>query len=75
MLLATTMNGGAIPRDHGYPLRAIVPGFVGARSVKWLDRGGVVENQVEGMHQTGIAYKQIGYARMVCRNVYGSNIC
>lgn len=23
-------------RDHGYPIRAIVPGYVGARNVKWL---------------------------------------
>ncbi len=30
------MNGKDIPRDHGYPLRAIVPGIVGARNIKWL---------------------------------------
>lgn len=59
VLLATSMNGGPIPRDHGYPLRAIVPGFVGARSVKWLDKVVVMKNEVKGMHQTGIAYKQI----------------
>ena len=37
-LLAYKMNGEEIPRDHGYPLRAIVPGTVGARNVKWLTR-------------------------------------
>ena len=37
-LLAYEMNGGEIPRDHGYPVRAIVPGIVGARNVKWLGR-------------------------------------
>ena len=35
-LLAYEMNGAALPALHGAPLRAIVPGYVGARSVKWL---------------------------------------
>lgn len=30
------MNGQPIPRDHGFPVRVIVPGVVGARNVKWL---------------------------------------
>ncbi|PAA63524.1 hypothetical protein BOX15_Mlig024834g1, partial [Macrostomum lignano] len=38
LLLAYEMNGEAIPADHGYPLRVIVPGAIGARSVKWLCR-------------------------------------
>lgn len=38
VLLAFKMNGRALPPDHGFPLRAIVPGHVAARSVKWLDR-------------------------------------
>lgn len=38
VLLVHTMNGKPLPRDHGYPLRAIVPGHVAARSVKWLRR-------------------------------------
>lgn len=36
VLLAFEMNGEPIPRDHGFPLRVIVPGSVGARNVKWL---------------------------------------
>jgi DMSO/TMAO reductase YedYZ molybdopterin-dependent catalytic subunit len=37
-LLAYTLNGEDLPRDHGYPLRALVPGWVGSASVKWLGR-------------------------------------
>lgn len=38
VILAYEMNGVPLPRDHGYPLRVIVPGVVGARNVKWLGR-------------------------------------
>ncbi|KAL1970035.1 hypothetical protein VTN77DRAFT_6440 [Rasamsonia byssochlamydoides] len=38
VILAYEMNGQPIPRDHGFPVRAIVPGHVAARSVKWLRR-------------------------------------
>jgi sulfite oxidase len=38
VLLATELNGGPLPPDHGFPLRAVVPGWIGARSVKWLGR-------------------------------------
>lgn len=35
-MLADTMNNKPLPDEHGGPLRVIVPGFIGARSVKWL---------------------------------------
>jgi sulfite oxidase len=38
VLLATGLNGGVIPPQHGFPVRAVVPGWIGARSVKWLGR-------------------------------------
>ncbi|KAH8890407.1 hypothetical protein GQ53DRAFT_747460 [Thozetella sp. PMI_491] len=38
VLLAFGMNGKPLPRDHGFPLRAVVPGHVAARSVKWLSK-------------------------------------
>ena len=37
-LLAYALNGEALPKDHGYPLRALVPGWVGSSSIKWLSR-------------------------------------
>jgi DMSO/TMAO reductase YedYZ molybdopterin-dependent catalytic subunit len=37
-LLADTMNGEALPELHGAPLRAIVPGWFGMASTKWLTR-------------------------------------
>ncbi len=37
-ILAYEMNGELLPRDHGFPLRAIVPGWVGSSQIKWLGR-------------------------------------
>ena len=38
VMLVYKMNGEEIPYDHGYPLRVIVPGTVGARQVKWVNK-------------------------------------
>lgn len=32
------MNGQTLEPNHGFPVRVVVPGIAGARSVKWLDR-------------------------------------
>jgi DMSO/TMAO reductase YedYZ molybdopterin-dependent catalytic subunit len=36
VLVAWGMNGEPLPRDHGFPARLIVPGWVGIASIKWL---------------------------------------
>ncbi len=36
--LATAMNGAPLPRDHGAPLRLLVPGWYGCACIKWVDR-------------------------------------
>jgi sulfite oxidase len=37
VLLAWQMNGQQLPRVHGGPVRIVVPGYIGARSVKWVN--------------------------------------
>ncbi|KAL1539842.1 sulfite oxidase [Salvia divinorum] len=48
VLLAYEMNGETLNRDHGYPLRVIVPGVIGARSVKWLDSINIIVEECQG---------------------------
>ena len=38
VLLAWAMNGEPLAPVHGAPLRVVVPGYIGARSIKWLER-------------------------------------
>ena len=37
-LLAYAFNGEPVPVDHGFPVRAIVPGWVGINNIKWVGR-------------------------------------
>ncbi|XP_057983546.1 sulfite oxidase isoform X2 [Malania oleifera] len=48
VLLAYEMNGKLLNRDHGYPLRVVVPGVIGARSVKWLDCVNIIAEECQG---------------------------
>jgi sulfite oxidase len=38
VLLAFKMNDRPLPRDHGFPVRVVVPGTVAARCVKWVNK-------------------------------------
>jgi len=47
-LLALRMNGAPLTIEHGFPARAMVPGWLGAASVKWLVEVRVLEREFEG---------------------------
>ena len=51
-LLAWEMNGRSLPDRHGYPLRAIVPGYFGEKHVKWLTRIELTGADVKGFYET-----------------------
>ncbi|MDG6103196.1 sulfite oxidase [Dactylosporangium aurantiacum] len=38
VLLAYEMNGEPLPPDHGFPVRVVVPGWIGIAAIKWLGR-------------------------------------
>ncbi len=52
VLLAFQMNGESLSAEHGFPLRAIVPGWYGMASVKWLSRIIATPNRFDGYYQT-----------------------
>ena len=52
MLIAYQMNGTDLPLDHGYPVRAVVPGHYGMASVKWLTHIHAVREPFQGYWQT-----------------------
>ncbi|HEY6775520.1 MAG TPA: sulfite oxidase [Thermoleophilaceae bacterium] len=51
VLLAWAMNDEPLPAVHGAPLRVVVPGYIGARSVKWLQRIEVRSTPWDGYFQ------------------------
>jgi DMSO/TMAO reductase YedYZ molybdopterin-dependent catalytic subunit len=51
-ILAWQMNGEDLSDRHGYPLRAIVPGYFGEKHVKWLTRIDLVGPDAKGFYET-----------------------
>jgi DMSO/TMAO reductase YedYZ molybdopterin-dependent catalytic subunit len=45
VFLATGMNGVELPKDHGYPVRLVVPGWYGCTCIKWV-------NEIEFVDET-----------------------
>src|SRR5438270_704682 len=52
VLLAYKMNGSELPPEHGFPMRAIVPGWYAMASVKWLQRIIITDRPFTGYYQT-----------------------
>jgi DMSO/TMAO reductase YedYZ molybdopterin-dependent catalytic subunit len=52
VLIAYAMNGQDLTLDHGYPLRAVVPGHYGMASVKWLTNVAATTQPFQGYWQT-----------------------
>jgi len=47
-IVATEMNGSPLTPEHGYPARALVPGWIGSASIKWLTEIRVLTRELEG---------------------------
>ena len=45
-LIAHNMNGEKLPASHGFPLRAVIPGWYGMDSVKWLHSAEVLTGDI-----------------------------
>jgi DMSO/TMAO reductase YedYZ molybdopterin-dependent catalytic subunit len=52
VLLAYKMSGVDLPPQHGFPLRAVVPGWYAMASIKWLQRIIVTHRPFNGYYQT-----------------------
>ena len=51
VLLADEMNAAPLAPEHGFPLRVVVPGYIGARSPKWLTAIRVQDRPSENYYQ------------------------
>lgn len=47
ILIAYEANGEKLQPDHGYPVRLIIPGYIGGRMIKWLTTINVIEHETK----------------------------
>jgi DMSO/TMAO reductase YedYZ molybdopterin-dependent catalytic subunit len=57
VLLAYEMNGKPLPREHGAPVRLVIPEMYGYKNVKWVSRIDLVTQPQDGY------WEQLGYDR------------
>ena len=53
-LVVYEMNGAPLPREHGGPVRALVPGWYGTYHVKWLTRVEAIDRAFDGVFMTKV---------------------
>ena len=58
-LVALRMNHAPLTAEHGYPARALVPGWIGSCSIKWLTEIRVLRNEFDGFYMRS-AYRLPG---------------
>ena len=51
VFLAYQMNGVPLPKEHGFPIRAVVPGLYGIKNVKWIVKIELVDHDYKGYWQ------------------------
>jgi DMSO/TMAO reductase YedYZ molybdopterin-dependent catalytic subunit len=51
-LVVYEMNGQRLPQRHGFPARAIVPGYFGEKHVKWITRIELTGADAKGFYET-----------------------
>src|SRR5262245_18804938 len=59
VLVAYAMNGAPMNPEHGFPARAVVPGYFGTNSVKWLSRIMLTEDRPEGLFTTRLYNRRV----------------
>ena len=50
-LLVYQINGEPLPRNHGFPVRVVVPGLFGEKNVKWVTGIEVVDHDAKGFYE------------------------
>ncbi|MDR4491224.1 MAG: molybdopterin-dependent oxidoreductase [Candidatus Nitrosocosmicus sp.] len=65
-ILAYDMNKAPLTSEHGYPIRAIVPGFYGMMNPKWITEIELVDKTYEGFWQ------RKGWTNDPIKNIYSS---
>jgi DMSO/TMAO reductase YedYZ molybdopterin-dependent catalytic subunit len=59
VLLAWAMNGAPLTPEHGFPLRAFVPGYFGTNAVKWLSRVHLAASRPESLFTTRLYNRRV----------------